>query len=966
MKYITIENKKLIKNNKEIFLKGFGLGGWLIPEGYMLKFFTSCDRPRRIEKLIEETCGNKYSSKFWSEYYDKYISEFDIKLIADHGFNCIRIPFNSRILFNTDDKNNISFNTSILMVLDRCISWCKKYGVYVILDMHAAPGGQTGQNIDDSINDQPELFTNKSNMDILEKEWMLLAEHFKEEEIIVGYDLLNEPLPNFFNQYNDMVLPLYRKLIKSIREIDKNHIIILEGVHWASDFSIFNNLTSEEVKKNKIMLQFHKYWNNPDQESLKEFIKYSNILNTPLLMGEGGENNIDWYTIAFSMYERLNIHYSFWTYKKMDNTNSPISFSRPKQWDKILRYLETRTKEEKVDYKNIFTNLLRNLTKVKINNQVLNALNRTAPLVIPCEGFDYCKIQKEHTSLVKFREDTKVEFVFADNHIGKPDYQKMNGESQNETDKILVKQYQGEQLSYIINLQKGTHTITIKLKGEGSFYLTYDNQKTETISINNNDLMEIRFKITNTNLINFINLNTVEGQLYFDEISFNTTNNKAKIISTTTYNDSFTTYEETKMLKEDLNNEENNIIDIQSDIQEQTFKGFGGAFTQSSAYVFSKLPKSLQNEVLNLYFSSEGLNYKYGRVPIDSCDFSLYQYSEIEKEDDINSFTLKHANKYIIPFIQKAYSYNNSLKLIFAPWSPPKYMKDNNSRVLGGKLKKEYYKLWSKYLVSYLMEYRKKGFKIFALSSQNEPNAIQTWDSCIYTAEEEANFISKCLGPELVKNNLTDVIIIGWDHNKDSAYNRCKELYKTPKVKKYLKAIGFHWYSGDHFKQLEMIKKQFPNLLLISTENCIELTKTNNTHLQNAQKYAHEIIGDVNSGLDIFLDWNLLLDAKGGPNTVNNYCISPLMANENFNELMINEEYQYLMHFKQLTDSVIIASSSYTQDIEVLSFKKEKQVFTILLNTTNTPKKCNLRLNNKLLELMIQKKSISTIVYECL
>ncbi len=963
MSYINIENNKLYKDNKEIYLKGFGLGGWLLPEGYMLKFFTKCDRPRRIEQLITEICGEEYSKEFWSEYYNKYISEFDIQLIADKGFNSVRIPINSRTLFNieeTKDNQDITFNQETLKVIDTCITWCKKYGIYVILDMHGAPGGQTGQNIDDSPVDHPNLFTDINNQKALIEMWKQLANHYKDEEIIVGYDLLNEPLPNFFNQYNDKVLPLYREIISAIKEIDSNHIIILEGVHWASDFSIFEPLTPKEVKENKIMLQFHKYWNNPDEESIEQFINYSKNLNTPLLMGEGGENNVDWYTIAFSMYERLNIHYSFWTYKKMDNTNSVISFNTPKHWDKVLEYIETRELDKAVDYRVIFDNLLRNLVDVKVNNKVINALNRQTPITIPCEGFDKYTITKEHQSTVNFRETTKVELLFNDGHKGSPNYEKTNGEPQKEEDKILVTQYSNEILGYRINIPKGKNIIGISLKGTGSFYLRYNNEQTNIIYINEKDLTEITFEIINDTPIKEITINTLRGKLYYDEIKVNQ-GETAKIITTTTFDDSFTTYVTEEPFVEDIYQEENNIIDIQPEIEYQRFKGFGGAFTESAAYVFSKLSPQLQEEVLDLYFTEDGLNYQYGRVPIDSCDFSLKQYSEIEREEDIETFELNHANKYIIPFIEKAYEYNNEIKLIFAPWSPPKYMKDNNTRENGGKLKKEYYDTWATYLVRYIKKFRNKGFKIFAISSQNEPNAIQPWDSCIYTAEDEAIFITKYLGPKLKEHNLKDVLIIGWDHNKDNAYNRCKDLHKQKDINKYLKAIGFHWYSGDHFNQLEMIKKQYPNLSLISTENCIELTKTNNSNLINAQQYAHEIIGDINAGLDIFMDWNLLLNHEGGPNTVNNYCISPIMANKDYSKLIINEEYHYLKHFNQLANSTVIANSTYTKDLEVLTTKKGTSIQVIILNKAKIPKLINIKYKDKKLNINLQHNLLTTI-----
>lgn len=963
MGFLQIKNSKLVVGDKEIFLKGFGFGGWLVPEGYMLKFYTACDRPRRIEKLIEETCGQEYAEYFWSQYYDKYISEFDIKLIRDQGFNSIRIPINARTLFDLESKE-VTFNQNILQVLDRCIGWCKKYNVYVILDMHAAPGGQTGQNIDDSLNDSPDLFRNPIYRKQLCDCWRLLAKHYASEEIIAGYDLLNEPLPDFFSEYNSMVLPLYRKIISAIREFDTKHIIILEGVHWSSDFSIFKPLTKKEVKENNIMLQFHKYWNNPDEESIKEFLQYSKSLNTPLFMGEGGENNIDWYTMAFSMYERLNIHWNFWTYKKMDNHNSPISFSAPREWKKVLSYLEDKEKDENVDFRSIFDALLRNLQDVKINQEVFNSLKKEPPLSIPCEGFDNFHIEKPYKSDVSFRNNTRVAFFFEDGHKGKPDYQKMNGEKQKDSDNIIVRLFEKEWLEYRIRLTKGQNYITIKVKGNGTLGFKYNNTVIN-ISCESETLVEKKIFLHLEEEVDSVQLSCQNGTIFLDTISFNMDLDKAKVICTSTFEDSFCSYETEKELVEDVTKEENNIVDIQTNVEYQTVEGFGGAFTESAGFVFSKLSQSLKTEFLNLCFSENGLNYQFARVPVDSCDFSLGEYSEITSLEQIDDFSLERANKYIIPFIEKAKNLNDNLKLVFAPWSPPEFMKDNMDRKYGGKLKKEYYQSWAKYLVSYIKKYQEKGFSLFAISTQNEPNAVQIWDSCCYSSAEEATFIGEFLGPELERQGLESVKIIGWDHNKDRAFERISKINENPLAKRYIKAAGFHWYSGDHFKAISMIKETFPNLMLISTENCIELLKSDLSSCQNAQRYAHEIIGDLNAGLHIFLDWNLLLDASGGPNHVGNYCVAPIMANEDYSRISLKEEYYYIKHFSQfINKATIIGSSSYSEKIEVVSFKKNSIVYVVVLNSSLEQQKCIIRYQQKVLKLDISKNSIATVSFK--
>jgi glucosylceramidase len=648
----------------------------------------------------------------------------------------------------------------------------------------------------------------------------------------------------------------------------------------------------------------------------------------------------------------------------MGNTNSPVSFSSPREWDKVLSYLDCDRNEQSVDFRSIFDALLRNLQKVKINKEVFNSLKREAPVTIPCEGFDNFHVQQKYFSDVNFREDTGVALFFEDGHKGKPDYQKMNGEPQKDCDNIITRLYENEWLEYQIHLMKGQNTISLKLKGTGSLEFRINSSKI-IIDCDSNKIIEKEFEISSSDRVKNVQIYCLSGTLFLDNISFNMKKEQAKIICTSTFKESFCVYEKIKELNQDISEEEDNIIDIHPDLEFQKFKGFGGAFTESSGYVFSKLSEPLKSELINLYFSKDGLDYQFGRVPIDSCDFSLQEYSEISKLEEINDFSLERAEKYIIPFLNRATEVNGDLKLLFAPWSPPAFMKDNLQRKNGGKLKREYYEKWAEYLVSYLKKYKDKGFSIFSISTQNEPNAVQKWDSCCYSSKEEALFIGTFLGPKLESNGLENVVIVGWDHNKDKAFERSCELSKDTLAKKYLSAIGFHWYSGDHFMALSMIRKVFPSLMLISTENCVELIKSNTSNCQNGQRYAHEIIGDLNSGLNIFLDWNLLLNSSGGPNHVGNYCVSPIMTNEDFSRINLNEEYYYIMHFsKYITDATIIGSSSYTNKLEVVSFKNEVTIFVVILNCYLEQQICNIRYNKKILNIDIPGNSIITVSFK--
>ncbi|WMT40611.1 glycoside hydrolase family 5 protein [Paenibacillus sp. D2_2] len=384
--FLRADGQRLVNGQgEEILLRGVGLGNWLLPEGYMWKFPPDkADRPRRIEKLIRDLIGETEATSFWTEFRQHYISEQDVARMAEEGLNSVRLPINARFLL--EDGDQVIFKESSIGLIDQFIDWCKQYKLYVILDLHGAPGGQTGQNIDDSEHDQPELFIDKGYRRQTIQLWKALADRYKDEWIIGGYDLLNEPLPNFFNQYNDMLMPLYKEITEAIREVDAKHLIILEGAHWATDWSVFT-----EMFDNNILLQFHKYWSSIDTESIAPYLDKRLEFNVPIYMGEGGENTLSWYTGAFGMYEDHHISWNFWTWKKLDTFNSPCSINKPQDWNLILEYLRGGEKPDRDRARAILRKYLDNIRfhNCHYQPQVLNAVQRKLPLRIPAEYFDY-------------------------------------------------------------------------------------------------------------------------------------------------------------------------------------------------------------------------------------------------------------------------------------------------------------------------------------------------------------------------------------------------------------------------------------------------------------------------------------------------------------------------------------------------------------------------------------------------
>lgn len=334
-RFITVKAKEVIgADNKPFLIRGTNLGNWLVPEGYMFKF-KGVNSPRLINEAITELLGPEEATAFWKKYQDSYITEPDIHFLKASGMNSIRIPFNYR-LFTTENYCGQNNPNRGFELLDRVIGWCKKEKLYVILDMHCAPGGQTGDNIDDGYG-YPFLFTDKAMRQQTANIWRMIADHYKNETIVMGYDLLNEPIATYFNaaELNPLLEPVFKQITSAIRTVDKNHILFIGGAQWDSNFKPFG-----PPFDSKLVYTFHKYWTEPVQKVIQDYIDFGDKYNVPIYCGETGENTDEWVKSFRDLLEKDNIGWHFWPYKKPDNTRGIVTFNVPAGYEKIIEYTE--------------------------------------------------------------------------------------------------------------------------------------------------------------------------------------------------------------------------------------------------------------------------------------------------------------------------------------------------------------------------------------------------------------------------------------------------------------------------------------------------------------------------------------------------------------------------------------------------------------------------------------------------
>ena len=404
----------------------------------------------------------------------------------------------------------------------------------------------------------------------------------------------------------------------------------------------------------------------------------------------------------------------------------------------------------------------------------------------------------------------------------------------------------------------------------------------------------------------------------------------------------------------------------------QTIEGFGGALTDAAAETFYKLPKDKQEEILTAYFDPEkGIGYNFCRTHINSCDFSSesYAYTETNGDSTLRDFTIDHDRKYRIPFIKSAIEKSgNHFKMFASPWSPPAWMKTNNNMLQGGKLRPEYYQSWADYYVRFIREYEKEGIPIWGISVQNEPMATQTWESCIYTAEDERDFVKNHLGPTLHNSGLADRKIIIWDHNRGILYQRVKVVYDDPEASKYVWGAGIHWYTGDHFENVGQVKDAFPDKKILFTEGCVYPFNMDSLEVWHwGERYGESILHDLNNSVVGWVDWNVILDETGGPNHVSNFCFAPVIGDTRNGDVHYMNSFYYIGHFSKFIKpgAQRIICSSNDDDLLATAFQNpDGQIVVVALNMTDTNKDFKIWIENRAITARSLAHSIITVLFE--
>ena len=510
------------EKGEKIFLRGVGLGNWMLPEGYMWKFGKQGDRPRRMEKIVVDHIGKEKAEQFWKNFHKYYITEADIKRISELGYNSVRPALNSRLFIS--EKAPYEFVNEGFELLDNLIEWCNIYNLYVIIDMHGAPGGQTGQNIDDSPNDLPELYMDVKNQDLLEKLWVEIAKRYKDEPIVAAYDLLNEPLPEntgAAEKYKHLLVPLYERLIKAIREVDKKHMFTLEGYNWSNNWSEFTKPLDDNM-----FFQFHYYcWDNPTNlNDISNFLERREQLNTPIWVGETGERDNTIYFATSQYFKKNNVGWSFWPWKKMDTSNTPYSINMPEGWESVMAYSQEGKGAIPANAQKIFDELIEN---IKIENckyfpDVVNAMFCRLPLKLEAENYGHDGFQQSYyvkdtqTMSPNYRkkEPVQIELIerSGDEQQGQAARRRSAGQA--------VKLAEGEWTAYKVNsCEPATYNVVLRATGTGTLCLNINGVKSNT------NISETEWTDIKINPVNFksgendLKAEVISGEIKIDWIS---------------------------------------------------------------------------------------------------------------------------------------------------------------------------------------------------------------------------------------------------------------------------------------------------------------------------------------------------------------------------------------------------------------------------------------------------------------
>ncbi len=408
----------------------------------------------------------------------------------------------------------------------------------------------------------------------------------------------------------------------------------------------------------------------------------------------------------------------------------------------------------------------------------------------------------------------------------------------------------------------------------------------------------------------------------------------------------------------------------------QPFIGIGGALTDAAAETFAKLPAAPQDELLSAYYSTDrGIGYTLGRTNIHSCDFSSESYTYVDEGDkDLKSFSIAHDLRYRIPLIKRAMAASgNKLRLFASPWSPPAFMKDNNDMLHGGHLRPEYARAWARYFAKFVESYRKEGVPVWGVTIQNEPMATQTWESCVFQASDERDFLKNHLGPVMAQEGLLGKVnIIVWDHNRDLIIQRALAIFEDSAAAKYAWGIGFHWYedwSGGQqmYGNVALVSRLYPDKHILFTEGTpATFDSTGYGRWSLGEAYGRSMINDFNSGAEGWTDWNILLDEHGGPNHVGNFCFAPIHADTRTGTLIYTNSYYYIGHFSKFIRPRarrILASPSRSMLLTTGFVNQDGKVVVVVMNPTAKGGPYNLTVGAASVEIESRPHSIQTVVF---
>ena len=407
----------------------------------------------------------------------------------------------------------------------------------------------------------------------------------------------------------------------------------------------------------------------------------------------------------------------------------------------------------------------------------------------------------------------------------------------------------------------------------------------------------------------------------------------------------------------------------------QTFMGIGGAITDASAEVFAKLSPAKQAELLTAYYNKDnGIGYSLLRTSIHSSDFSSGSYTYIAEDDkELKTFSIAHDQQFRIPMIKRAIQTAGGKLLLYAtPWSPPAFMKSNKTMLQGGTLLPEFYQAWANYYVKFVKAYEKEGMPIWGISIQNEPMATQKWESCLFTATTERDFLKKYLGPTMQKGGLGSKKIVVWDHNRDLMNQRANVIFDDPEASKYAWGMGFHWYetwAGEQpmFDNVRKVHEAYPTKNLLFTEGCVERFDAKKYQFWgNAERYGTSMINDFNNGTVGWTDWNILLDENGGPNHKGNFCFAPIHADSKTGELIYTPSYYYIGHFSKFirpNAKRVSTASSRSNLLSTTFVNTDGKMVTIVMNHSEKKITYNLVVGSEKSVVEIPAHAIQTLVY---